>query len=360
MPRHVFSDDPHWVVPLDMERRDLFDQSRNPLFENAEAAYWIAERGGRPVGRISAQVDRMSRAEIDPGLGHFGAFDCQNDRHAAAALFEAAETWLAERGTSRVTGPFTLSINEETGLLIDGFETPPAVMMGHAKPYYQELVEAAGYAKAKDVFAYDLDVSHDFDRLVKRIVQSGMNNPRLHKRYIDMRQLDREIRIVFDIFNKAWAGNWGFVPFTQAQLEHAAKSLKPLIGPERCQIIEYDGQPAAFLITITDINAYLQDLNGSLLPFGWAKLLWRLKTQYPRRVRVPLMGVLPQFQNGPLGGTMAMMLIDHVRAEVYNGGTQFAELGWILEDNKGMNNMLIHIGCRHYKTYRIYEKALTR
>ncbi|MBB4210656.1 hypothetical protein EV659_102195 [Rhodothalassium salexigens DSM 2132] len=358
MPRQVFADDPNWIVPLDLERRDVFDKQRNPYFATAEAQYWIAERGGRPVGRISAQVDELARGAGEPGLGHFGAFDCLDDTEAAAALFQAAEDWLRARGTTRVTGPFTLSINEETGLLIDGFDTPPRVMMGHAKPYYARLVETQGYAKVRDIYAYDLDLTPGFPPKVARIVAAGRRNPRLAIRHVNMADLDREIRVVFDIFNKAWAGNWGFVPFNEDQLKHAAKTLKPLIGPERCQIVEYDGRPAAFMITIADVNDWIADLNGSLMPFGWARMVWRLYRSYPTRVRVPLMGVLPEFQRGALGATMAFMLINDIRDETVKRGARQAELGWILEDNAGMNNMLRQIGCRIYKTYRIYEKAL--
>lgn len=354
----IYGDDPCWVKPLMLERLDLLDAAKNPLFDHMRAAFWIAWRGDRPVGRISAQIDRLAQERIDPQLGYFGMFECIDDPAVASALFETAEGWLKAQGITRARGPFNLSVNSELGLLVDGFDTPPMLMMGHARPYYGRLVERAGYAKARDLYAYILDVRKTFPPVILRVVDIARRDPRITIRQIDLSRYDAELDTIMRLFNAAWAENWGFVPFTDAEAKHAAKSLKPLINPQFAQICEYDGEPAAFMITLPDINDWIADLDGRLLPFGWAKLLWRIKRFRPRRVRVPLMGVRPDLQRSRAGGAMAFLMIETIRAEVVARGGEWGELSWILEDNKGMNNILEQILSRIYKTYRIYEKAL--
>lgn len=358
MPAAIYRDDPAWVPPLMLERLALLDKRRNPYFEHAEAEYWTACRNGLPVGRISAQIDRLVEEARGERIGHFGMFECIDDPDAAAALFEVAERWLAERGCTRVEGPFNLSINGEIGLLIDGFDTPPALMMGHARPWYRRLVEAQGYAKAKDVFAYELDLSRGPPERITRFVEASRRNPRFRLHEIDMRRYDEELETVIDIFNDAWSENWGFVPLTRAEARHMAQEIRPLIDPTCVQICSYQGQPSAMMVALYDLNALIADLGGRLLPFGWLRLIWRMKTRYPERFRVPLMGVRKAHQNTRQGAAMALLLIEAIRQGCVAKGARWGELSWILEDNHGMRDILDEIGCRIYKTYRIFGKML--
>jgi hypothetical protein len=275
------------------------------------------------------------------------------------ALFEAAENWLRERGMIRVIGPFSPSINEESGLLVEGFDEPPRVLMGHARPYYGEHVEELGYAKVQDLWAYDLNITHKFPSNVQRILDKARKQDKLKLRRISKKSFDKDLDVFIDIFNDAWRGNWGFIPMTEAEIEKMGKDMKPFIKEQGCMIAEWDGVPAAFMLTIPDINQAARDLNGNMLPFGWAKLAWRLMVKSPTRCRVPLMGVRQQFQGTLAGASMALLMIEEIRAAtVKEVGYRRAELSWILESNVPMQRILEMILCRHYKTYRMYEKAL--
>jgi len=363
MPDRLYKDDPAWVGPLSFERLGLIDTERNPYFEHAEAAFWIAERDGQPVGRISAQVDGLLEKRAGERIGQFGLFDCIEDETVAACLFETAEDWLKARGCTRVQGPFNLSTNGECGLLIDGFETPPALMMSHARPYYGALVEAQGYAKVRDLYAYELDLLKGPPERITRFVEASKRNEALRLRDVDMRRYEEELATIIDIFNDAWSNNWGFVPLTEAEARHLAKEIKPLIDPCGVRICEYQGEPMAMMVTLFEFNSLIRDLNGRLWPVGWAKLAvrllgFRLRGRCPARVRVPLMGVRRRFQNTRQGAAMALMLIESIRMACVEIGAQWAELSWILEDNDGMRNMLDQIGAHIYKTYRIYDKPM--
>jgi hypothetical protein len=354
----IYKDDPNWVKPLEMERLELLTPEKNPWFEHATAQFWIAYRGDRPVGRISAQVCEMVQENIHRGLGQIGMYEALDDLELSAALFGTAESWLKDQGMDRVQGPFNLSVNSECGLLIDGFDTPPLIMMGHARPYYATHFEAAGYQKAKDMFAYKLNITKGMPPFVDRVTRFGENNKRLVVRRINKRNYKAEVETFFDIFNESWSDNWGFLPFTKAEAEHAAKSMRPLIRDYMVRVCEYDGEAAAFMITLPDINLMIRDLDGRLLPFGWLKLLWRLGRGCTTGVRVPLMGVRKKYQDTRIGGTMAICLIEHCRRAVVKRGGEWGELSWILEDNLGMRNILEQCGSEIYKTYRVYEKTL--
>jgi len=363
VPDTSFRDDPAWVRPFVMERLALLDPNKNPYFDHSEAVYWIAEREGLPVGRISAQIDRFVEERTGERIGHFGNFDSFDDTETAAALFETAEGWLKQCGCTKVQGPFNLSINGECGLLVDGFETPPTLMMDHARPYHGALVEARGYAKARDMYAYELDLLKGPPERITRFVEASKCKPEYRLRRIDMRHYEDELSTIIDIFNDAWANNWGFVPLTKAEARHMAKEIKPLVDPCGVQICEYDSQPMAMMVTLFDFNSLTDDLGGRLFPTGWAKLGARLlglhlRGRVPQRLRVPLMGVRSQFQNTRRGAAMALMLIESIRQACVDAGANWAELSWILEDNTGMRDILDEIGATIYKTYRVYEKAL--
>ncbi len=355
--RTVYADDPNWVQPLMMERMDALRADKNPYFEHADVAMWIAERNGRLVGRISAQVDQLAQEKWGPDLGHFGFFEATDDA-VAEHLLSTAGMWLKSKGMKRMQGPWSLSSAEEVGTLVDGFDTPPCVMMPHGRPEYDSWLKADGFDKTKDMFAYSLDLTIPMPDRAMRIVKMAQKNKRVSMRPIDMKRFDEEVAVVLDIYNEAWSDNWGYVPFTEKEVEHGAKSLKPVVKPYRTYICEYDGEPVAFMLTIPDVNHKISDLNGNLFPFGIFKLAYRMLNGKENRCRVPLMGVRKKFQRGPLGAAMSMWMIDVSRQHVEKRGAYWGELGWILEDNDGMRSILEEIGCKVYKTYRVYEKKI--
>jgi len=357
-PYALYKDDPHYIAPLEMDRVDTLSTDKNPFFKHAKAQYWIAYRGDQPVGTISAQVDTLVHKHVDPKQGQIGFFECENNSATAKALFKTAEGWLKENGCAKAAGPFNLSINEECGLLIDGFDTPPMVMMGHHLPYYQDLFKAAGYKKAKDMYAYILDILPGFPEKTQRIVKMAENNPRIKIRDMDMKNYDGELATFFDIFNDAWSGNWGFIPFTDEEGRHAAKAMKPVMQPGWVRICSYKDEEVSFMVTIPDVNSLTHDFKGKLFPFNILKLLWRLKVGKVKRVRVPLMGVRKHLQGSMAGASMVFLLIETIRRKVVADGGEVGELSWILEDNDAMNKILIDIGCIKYKTYRVFEKRI--
>ena len=308
----VYKDDPAWVPPLKDEVHGLLNPKKNPWFEHARAELWLAERDGRVVGRISAQVDDLVQTHMGEGTGQWGMFEAL-DGEAAAALIAAAEEWLRGQGMTRALGPISLSIWDEPGLEIEGFAEPPTVMMGHHRPEYRGWIEAAGYAKAKDLLTYEVDITNWSDPLTDRLVAAGERNSRIRIRTVDKSRFAEEARIILNLLNDAWSNNWGYVPLTEAEIAYAGKKLKPIIYEDLVRIAELDGEPVAFMLTLPDINELIADLDGRLFPFGWAKLLWRLRKPRTRRVRVPLMGVAKKLHGSRLASQLAFMLIEFTR-----------------------------------------------
>ena len=359
-------DDPNWIPPLRDEVMGLITPGKNPWFEHAEAALFLAERDGDPVGRISAQVDRLVLEHMGAGLGQWGMFEAA-DEAAASALIAAAEDWLRGKGMTRAMGPFSLGIWDEPGLLIDGHDHPPMVMMGHNKAAYAGWVEAAGYAKVKDLYTYDVPSSRAFPPIVQRILASGEKNERIRIRKVDKSRFAEESALILSILNEAWAGNWGFIPLTDSEIAYAGKKLKPIVLEDMILVAEYDSgsepgtgfEPVAFMMGLPDINEFLADLNGRLFPFGWAKLLWRLRRMRPKGGRVPLMGVVSKLHATRLASQLAFMMIEYIRRAGYGHyGITRAEVGWILDDNAPMIAIADAIQARRNRTYRIYEKSL--
>ena len=354
----VYKDDKAWVPPLKDEVHGLLDPRKNPWFGHGRAALFLAERGGRVVGRISAQVDDLVQTHMEAGLGQWGMFEAV-DGETAAALIAHAEQWLRDEGMTKALGPISISIWDEPGLLIDGFEQPPMVMMAHHLPTYRAWIEGAGYTKAKDLFTYQLDIRIDMVPVIDRLIKAGEKNPRIRIREVDKSDFDKEAAIIMALLNDAWSDNWGYVPLTEAEIAYAGKKLKPIIYEDLVRIAEVDGEPAAFMITIPDVNEMIRDLDGDLFPFGWAKLLWRLRKPRTTRVRVPLMGVAKKYQGGRLAGQLAFMLIEYIRrACVTKYGVHYGEFGWVLEDNQGMMSIAQLPGAEINHTYRIYQKTL--
>jgi hypothetical protein len=354
LPGRLYAADPNFVPPLYLERHDALSRGKNPYFEHAEAQYFLAVSDGVDVGRISAQIDQLVQS---PLVGHFGLLAARDDADVFAALFGAAEAWLRSRGRTRVQGPFSLSINEETGLLIDGFDSPPMIFMAHNPRCAAAHVAAQGYLKAKDLIAYIMDLTVPLPARVQRVM-GRLESAGLRVRHLDMSRYESEFKLVMEIFNDAWSQNWGFVPFTQAELNHMAKGLKPLLDPRLTAVVECNGEPVAFGILLPNLNAAIRDFGGRLLPFNWLKLLWRLKRGI-RSGRVPLMGVRRSFQAGMVTGMVPFQVIDALHKGAAANRIEQVELSWILEDNRPMRRILEELGGVPYKTYRVFEKQLT-
>lgn len=357
LPMTLNAADPAWISPLISERQAALTPKSNPFFDHAEVQLWIASRDGRDVGRISAQIDALSPTDPGAPAGNFGMIAAEDDAEVFARLLETAETWLKARGCVSAVGPFNLSINEEVGLLVDGFDTPPMVMMGHDPAYAGPQIEAQGYTKAKDVYAYLSKMGDDMPPAVLRRVRRGPA-PGVTLRMLDMKRYDAEVAALTDILNDAWSGNWGFTPTTEAETHHLAKALRAVIDHRMVWFAEIDGETAGFVAALPNLNEAIADLDGKLAPFGWAKLLWRLKVRRVKSIRVPLMGVKRKFAGTRRGQLLPFQLIDAAATEASKLGYVWCEMSWILEDNLAMRNICERAGGRVYKTYRIYEKAL--
>jgi len=355
LPNRLYAGHPGYVPPLAIERRQALSPRSNPFFAHARVRYWLAWRGDRPVGRISAQIDDLALARHRNQTGHFGLLDAEDDPAVFEALAASAEGWLRDHGMRRVRGPFNLSINEESGLLVEGFETPAVMLMGYAPRYAGRHIEALGYGKAKDLLAYDYDVTQGSAAAARLLGRGGGG---IGLRMLDRSHYDRELGIILDIFNDAWAENWGFVPFTEAEMARIAREMRPLIRAEMVWIATIDDEPAAMIVCLPNLNEAIADLDGRLWPLGWAKLLWRLKVRGLTSARVVMMGLRRRHQGTPQGSATVLMMIESLRASIARLGFRRAELSWVLEDNWRMRRMIEGIGGHPYKVYRIYEKGL--
>ncbi|MBK6512460.1 MAG: N-acetyltransferase [Haliea sp.] len=355
LPQRIYASDPVWIAPLGFMKREQMS-AKNHFFDHARWRAWLALRDGKPVGRITAQIDAMHLQQHGDDAGYFGMLEADDDPAIFAALFGAAEGWLRSEGMKQVRGPLNLHVNEEVGLLVEGFATPPYVLMGHARPWYGPAVEAQGYHGVKDLLAYQVRPDFDAPRVMERLAQRVSD--RVVVRPVRRKQLLEDAAIMLEIFNDAWQNNWGFVPLVEAEWAETVSTLTKLMPDDYIQIAEYNGEPVAFIVALPNLNEAARDLNGRLLPFGWAKLLWRLKVRHPKSARVPLMGVKQSFQHSRLGPTLAFMVIDAVRKALHARGVRDVEMGWILEDNDGMRNIIETIGGVAYKRYRVYQKEL--
>jgi hypothetical protein len=356
VPWLIYANDPLWVPPLVLERQQHLSP-RNPYFQHARLKAWVAVRNGEAVGRISTQIDALHQARYGDTTGFFGLLEAIDDEAVFAALVDTAANWLHEQGMTRIRGPFSLSINDESGLLVEGFETPPYIMMSHAPPYYAPRLEQLGFEKAKDLLAYVIHPTYETPKVVKNLMSRA--NKRIRVRPLERSRFQEELRTLQNIFEDAWSENWGFIPFTAEEFAEVGKNLKLLVHEELVQIAEVDGVPAAMMVTFPNVNEAIQDLDGSLFPLGWLKLLWRLKVTGVKTGRIALMGVRKQYQNSLLGSALAFSVIEATRPPVIRRGIREVEMSWILEDNNGMRRILETIGARVSKRYRIYEKSLT-
>lgn len=357
VPWSLYGDDPAWVPPLLALARDRISPQKNPYFQHADVAFFLAERSGKVVGRISAQVCKLAQRYHGEGTGHFGLFECENVTDTARALFDAAEHWLKGKGMSRILGPFDLSINDEVGMLVDGFDHPPYVLMGHHRPYYRPLLEGLGLRKEVDMYAYYLDISRDYTDRIQRIVQRASRDSRITISPIGKRELDRELRLVLDIFKESWADNWGYIPPTDDEVDHLIRQIRRLLDRGLMIMADVDGERAGFMIVLPNLNEFIGDLNGELFPIGWMKLLWRLRFAPFQSVRVPLMGIRKKHQSTRIGASISLSMIDQCRAMLMPLGVTQCEMSWVLESNAPMKSILDAAGCAPYKCYRVFVKS---
>ena len=356
VPWSIYKDDPNWIPPLLIERKGALSPA-NPYFQHASWCAWIAYQNGQPVGRISAQVDQLHQRQYNSKVGFFGLIEAPDDDAVFQALLQTAENWLRKQGMRQILGPFNLGINQELGILVEGFDTPPYIMMGHSAPYYGEAIERCNYQPSQDLLAYEIDNS---TLTIPRIMQALLDRSadRVNVRPLNRKDKAADLETMRDIFNDAWEHNWNFVPFTREEFKAVGKELLMLLPPDFIQIAEIDGQACAFVALLPNLNEAIADLDGRLLPFGWAKLVWRLKKEFPKTARVALMGVRQKYQNTRFGPALAYMTIKGVMDAGTAKGLERAEMSWILDHNHGVRNIIESVGGEITKRYRMYEKEL--
>jgi hypothetical protein len=354
-------EDPNWVPPLLDDYRRLLDPKKSPYLKHGEVRCFLALHDGQPAGRISAQID----ADFDKqwpeekGVAFFGFFESKDDPAVARALFDKAAEWARSRGRTRLRGPFTLDSKGETGVLIEGFETPPRIGMPHNRPYVGPLIESAGFGKAKDFYSWWYTPGQ-IDERTQKIAARTLALPNVKVRPMDLSNFRREVDIVRDIYNSAWSQNWGFTPFTSAELEIIATEYKMFVDTEIALIAEVDGKPAAMCFAIPDVNEMVKDFDGELMkrPLNLLRLLWRLRFNRPKHARLILLGVKEEYRASHKYGTLAAVLYVEVARRGAARGYRGGELGWTLEDNVMINRGIERMGARKYKTYRVYEKNI--
>lgn len=352
LPWRIYEDDPHWVAPLLVERKKFLDKKKNPFFEHAEVVFYLAQRNGKAVGRIAGIVNHNHIKYHQEKVGFFGLFECVDDFGVAKALLDKVRDWLKSKGMEIMRGPANFSSNEEWGFLLEGFDSRPVIMMTYNPPYYLDFVARYDMVKAKDLYAYFIDKSLPTPQRMVRMAESIRKRQNMRIRNIDMKEFQKEIKLIKQIYNSAWSKNWGFVPMTDEEFDHLAKNLKQIVDPHMIFIAEVDGRPAGFSLALPDFNQVLARLNGRLFPFGILKLLWHSKIRNKiDGVRVITMGVTPEFQKR---GIDTVFYVQSYNVGVKRGYT-WAEMSWVLEDNTLMNRVLKLLGAKLYKKYRIYE-----
>jgi GNAT superfamily N-acetyltransferase len=358
LPKRLYRGLPGYTPPLDMERSEALTPKTNPYFDHAEVQLFLARRDGKVVGRISAQIDKLHQEKYHDKTGHFGFLDAENDRAIFDALIDAAEAWLKQRGMVRAVGPLSFTTNEEIGVLVEGFESRPMLMMPFHPPYNAPYIEQHGYVKVKDVVSYHLG-KDDYRPLgSKRMLERAVQETGIVVRNLDEKRFNEEVATVISVFNDAWADNWGMVPFTEKEMAAAAKGLKLLIDPKLVVIAEQGGEAAGMMICLPNLLEAARDLDGKLFPFGILKLLYRLKTSRVRSGRIPLMGILRKHHGTVLGASLLPLMFERLRTRFLERGMDSLEMSWILEDNTSMRRVLEGLGGKVYKKHRVYEKAL--
>lgn len=358
VPFTVFAGDPNWIAQLNILEKHRISRTGAPFFTFGEAEFFVAYRDGKPVGRISAQINKRHLETHHDNTGHFGFFECIDDWDVASALIESASSWLKSRGMTKIAGPFTLSINEECGCLIAGFDSPPAMLMPHGRPWFGPLLEKAGMTKVIDLYAYRTKpgvVPPRIDQLATRAAARFKN---LSIRQFNMRYWRKEIDLLVEIYNDAWGKAWGFVPFSGAEIDALATELRPFFRNEYGRFLMIDGKEVGIAVGIPDVNNIIAPFHGRLLPFNWAKLIWGLRAEKAKSLRIPFLGVRQAWQTSPLGSSLVILLARELIHQAADYDIDWAEFSWVRETDPRMMALGEVAAGAPVKTYRIYEKAL--
>lgn len=353
LPWKIYRNDPYWVPPLLLDMKTLLNREKHPFFQHSSAEFFLARRDGELVGRIAAIQNNNHNNYHGERTAFFGFFESVNEKEVAAALLEQAASWARSRGLVQLRGPMNYSTNETLGLLVEGFDSSPCLMMTHNPPYYQELIESAGFEKAMDLYAWWLLTERGLNPKIVRVGEKVLKDQGIQVRTINMKKFREEVKIIKEIYNDAWSTNWGFVPMTDAEFEHMAKDLKTIVDPRVLLIAEKDGEPLAFSLALPDFNQALKKVNGRLFPFGLAKLIYY--GRQVRQVRVLALGIVKKVQNW--NGLGAALYYESFRRGVA-AGYRSCEFSWTIESNDLINRSMQLFGAEIYKRYRIYQKAL--
>ncbi|MEE2639466.1 MAG: N-acetyltransferase [Planctomycetota bacterium] len=351
LPWKIYQSNPHWIPPLRQNQKELTGFARHPFYETAESQAFLAVKGGKPVGRILAIHDRAHNKVHGESRGFFGFFECEEDSEAAAGLFEATKEWVAGKSLNSIRGPVNPSMNYECGLLVDSFDKSPCFMMTYNQPYYEQLILENGFQKSHDLLAFwgHVDMLATLDKKLAFIAEETISRFKVETRPMDLKKFDRDLHIFLDIYNRAMPGQWGFVPLSEAEIEHTAGSLKHLIAPELTSIAEIDGEPIGAQFGLLDYNPRIRKINGKLYPFGFMRLLWNKKAI--RKLRLISTNVVPEYQKWGIGLALLYRLVP----DILEWGLQEAELSWVLESNRLSRGTIERAGAHLEKTYRMYD-----
>jgi GNAT superfamily N-acetyltransferase len=349
----IYADDKKWVPPLIMDRKKLLNKEKNPFYQHAEADFFLAERDGKLVGRIGAITNQLHNKYHNDKVGFFGFFECINDQSVANVLFDTARKWLKEHGMTEMRGPANPSSNDEYAMLVDGFDDEPRLLMTYNPRYYLDLCENYGLKKAKDLYAYKLESDKVLSsEKMKRVADLARQRAKLKITQLNMKEFDKELEKVKDVYNKAWAPNWGFVPMTDAEIDAMAKDLKPLVEPSLVLFGEIEGKVIGFALVMLDYNQIFKSMNGKLFPFGFLKLYTQKKKITWSRIIT--LGIIPEYQKRGLDATFYYEIVTRARKL----GILLGEASWILEDNEMMNRGANVMNGELYKKYRMYEMKI--
>jgi hypothetical protein len=358
LPRLIYKDQPGFAPPLDAERWTMFAHKLNPHFKLVQSQTWLARRNGKLAGRISAQIYDEAYTPRGASRAQFGCLDAIDDDEVVAALTGAAEDWLRQHGATVVHGPFSPSVNSETGLLVQGFDATPMVFMPWNPAYLGEALERQGYQKARDLISYRYDVGEKDREASARILSRPEWRKRLNIRTLNLKDLGKEAETIVDIFNDAWSENWGFVPFTLAEFMSSADGLKLVMPPEGGFMIELDGEAQAFGIILPNLHEVTADLGGRLFPFGLPRVISRIRNHAFTSGRLALFGIRRALHRKAAGGAVILAFIEEMRDRSKSSSIEHVEFGWVLEDNFGMRRPIELSGARIDKVHRVYEKSL--
>jgi hypothetical protein len=353
----VYKGDPAFTRPLDEDLKDRLNPKKNPFFEHGEGAVFTAHRNGKCVGRITASIDREHLERYRDETGFFGFLDTIDAADVSSALLAKAEEWLRARGMKHARGPVSINVNEEMGCLVEGFDTPPFILMPHHRAYQAALIEKAGYAKIKDLFAWRYKVG-DLNKRTRDAHANVRAMPEVTTRTVSYKDMERDVELIVDIFNDAWSDNWAFVPITLSEVRKMASDFKLFLIPEITRIVSIEGEPAAVAVAIPNLNELVSDLRGKLFPLGIFKLLYRLKVVGPKSGRVLILGIRKKWRNVKKYAALSIFLYAELNESGKKIGMTHGELGWTLEDNGAVNAGIRLMGADPYKRYRVFTKAL--